>query len=542
MGGTMPGMLKRALAAVGMLLATCAAAALAQQPADAGLFRMYQAGREIGRETFRFSDRAFESTITIPLINLKLHTSATVSAAERVERADLEAFSLTADTLLRRYSAVADGDSLRLTQTAASGEPRRWSKAAAPEAVVPAQSVAAFIALGERAGRQDRTYRAWFPESDTTLAVTVAFRGDTAEVMLQVLRMTATLSPAGRVQVLDIPTQRVRVERFTGGPDSLPPLAGMRRPTPDYSAPADAAYTADDVRVPVRTARGDTFSLACTLTKPKAGGPRYPALVTVTGSGQQDRDENLWPLVPDYRVFRQVAERLAVEGIAVLRCDDRQAGGSTGRVDSATTEDFANDAAAQIAWLRSRSDVDPARVAVIGHSEGGVIGPLLAARDPRLAALVVMAGTAKNGVAVLKDQVSWPIESAPGLASEERARLTAEAIRALVADTANPLVWLRWFRTYEPLPTARRVRQPVLIVQGALDRQVTAGQADTLGAAMRAAGNRDVTVRVFPRLNHLFLVSPTDGSPLEYAALPDVAVPGEVLDTIAVWLRQHLRR
>src|SRR3990172_165503 len=238
MGGTMPGMLKRALAVVGVLVTTCAAAALAQQPADAGLFRMYQAGREIGRETFRFSDRAFESTITIPLINLKLHTSATVSAAERVERADLEAFSLTADTLVRAYSAVADGDSLRLTQTSASGEPRRWRKVAAPEAGVPAQSAAAFIALVERAGRRGRTYRAWFPESDTTLSVTVALRGDTADVALWALRMTATLSPAGRVQVLDIPMQRVRVERFTGGPDSLPPLPGMRRPTPDYTASA----------------------------------------------------------------------------------------------------------------------------------------------------------------------------------------------------------------------------------------------------------------------------------------------------------------
>jgi hypothetical protein len=542
MGGTMLGMLKRALAGVGLLVTTCAAAALAQEQADAGLFRLFQAGRELGRETFRFDARTFESTMSIPLINLKLHTRASLTTGERVERADLEAFDLTADTLLRRYSAVADGDSLRLTQTSASLEARRWSKAAAPEAVVPAQSVAAFVALVERAGRRDRTYRTWFPESDTTLAVTVAFRGDTADVALQALRMTASLSPAGRVQVLDIPMQRVRVERFTGGLDNLPPLAGMVRPTPDYTAPAGMSYTAEEVRVPVGPARGDTFSLACTLTKPKAGGPRYPVVVTVTGSGQQDRDESLWPLVPDYRVFRQVAVRLADEGIAVLRCDDRQAGGSTGRADSATTEDFANDAEAQIAWVRARRDVDPARVAVIGHSEGGLIGPMLAARDPRIAAVVVMAGTAKNGVEVLKYQRSWPIETAPGLTGEERARLTADAVREVVADTLNPLPWLRWFRAYEPLPTARRVRQPALIVQGALDRQVTAGQADSLGAAMRAGGNRDVTVRVFPRLNHLFLVSETDGSPAEYAALTDVAVPADVLDTIAVWLRQHLRR
>jgi dipeptidyl aminopeptidase/acylaminoacyl peptidase len=95
---------------------------------------------------------------------------------------------------------------------------------------------------------------------------------------------------------------------------------------------------------------------------------------------------------------------------------------------------------------------------------------------------------------------------------------------------------------YDPSVTAQRVRQPVLILQGALDRQVTAGQADTLAAAMRAGGNRDVTVRVFPTLNHLFLVSPSGtGDPSEYIALRDVKLPQEVLDTIAAWLSAKLR-
>jgi uncharacterized protein len=104
----------------------------------------------------------------------------------------------------------------------------------------------------------------------------------------------------------------------------------------------------------------------------------------------------------------------------------------------------------------------------------------------------------------------------------------------------RPLAYLVWAQDWDPLPTARRVRAPVLILQGALDRQVSAGQADTLAAAMRAAGNRDVTVRVFPRLNHLFLVSPTNGAPSEYPALTDAAVPAEVLDTLAAWLRVRL--
>jgi hypothetical protein len=100
---------------------------------------------------------------------------------------------------------------------------------------------------------------------------------------------------------------------------------------------------------------------------------------------------------------------------------------------------------------------------------------------------------------------------------------------------------MRWFRTYDPLGAARRVRQPVLILQGALDRQVTAGQADSLGAAIRAGGNRDVTVRVFPGLNHLFVPSPTDGSAAEYVTLTDASVSAEVLDAMAVWLARRLR-
>jgi len=110
----------------------------------------------------------------------------------------------------------------------------------------------------------------------------------------------------------------------------------------------------------------------------------------------------------------------------------------------------------------------------------------------------------------------------------------------VLGDSATTSPWMKWFRAYDPLPTARRVRQPVLILQGDVDRQVSAGQADTLAAAMRAAGNRDVTERVFPHLNHLFLVSPTDGSPSEYPALKDTAIGHDVLDTLADWLAQRL--
>jgi alpha-beta hydrolase superfamily lysophospholipase len=142
---------------------------------------------------------------------------------------------------------------------------------------------------------------------------------------------------------------------------------------------------------------------------------------------------------------------------------------------------------------------------------------------------------------VVRDQFRWRVVSAPDLAAGERDSLLAVADREADAFVDRPVPYLAWAREWDPLPTARRVRAPALILQGALDRQVTAGQADTLAAAMRAGGNRDVTVRVFPRLNHLFVVSPTDGSPTEYASLPDFSVPAAVLDSMAVWLQRRLR-
>ncbi len=285
------------------------------------------------------------------------------------------------------------------------------------------------------------------------------------------------------------------------------------------------------------------MDFSCTLTRPAGGPARVPAVITLTGSGLQDRDENLWPLLPAYHLYRQVAERLARAGIAVLRCDDHGFGASGGSLDSVTMVTFAADAAAQLAYLRGRSDIDAGHLAVIGHSEGGIVGPMVAAEDRQLAALVVMAGTAKSLALVVRDQFLYPVEHAQGLTDAQRATAREQALGAAEQFVNGPQAWLRQARDYDPLPTARRVRAPVLIVQGAVDRQVSAGQADTLAAAMRSGGNRDVTVRKFDGLNHLFLRSPSGtGASDEYASLTDTAVPVEVLDTIATWLAARLRR
>ena len=530
----------RVLAILAALSLTCAVLGSAQEPvADAGLLRWFQGPREIGRESFRRTPLLFETEPQVPMLNLKLRYRSEYDAAGRLVRFEARAFDARADTVVRTYTVVVQGDTLRVRQVGGRPADSSWVKALRAEAVAPSQSLAAMLELAQRAAGRDRAYVAFSPESNDTIRFEVAFHGDSADVRLGPFSMVARLGPSGRVERLEIPMQRLRAERWNGR-DSLPPLEGTRRPTPDYSAPALAPYTAEEVRVPVRTAAGDTLSLGCTLTLPRAGRVPFPAAITITGSGLQDRDESLWPLLPGYRLFRQVAERLAAARIATLRCDDRGFGASTGDATRATTQDFAEDVGAEVVWLQQRPGIARDRIALVGHSEGGVIAPMVAVLHPSVAALVLMAGTAKNGVAVLRDQVAWPIESTPGLSPERRAQLRAEAVRAIETDTTANL-WLRFFRQYEPLPTARRVHQPALILQGELDRQVTAGQADTLAAAMRAGGNRDVTARVFPGLNHLFVPSPTDGSPSEYASLADAAVNREVLDVMAVWLAQRLR-
>ena len=520
-----------------------APAARAQEPVlDQGLYRLFQSGAELGRETFRRTAGDFETSMEIPLLGLRMTTRTAYDAGGHVASYGLQAFNLTADTLLVSYDAVVAGDSVRFTQVRRAGanQERHWSKAAGPlDGFNASQTVASLLGLVGRAERRDTTFHAWSVEQDSMIDVTVRFHGDSALLTSGAFEMPVSLDPAGRVAAAEIAVSRVRITRWSGG-DTLAPLPGMHRPAPDYTAPPDAPYTAVEVRVPVHPAAGDTFSLAGTLTIPKSGRPPYPAAVMITGSGLEDRDENLWPLLQDYRPFRQIAERLAQAGIAVLRVDDRSFGGSTGDASQATTADFAGDCEAQVEWLRTRPDIAKGRIALIGHSEGGIIAPIVAAHDPRVAAIVLMAGTAKNGVQVLVDQAVGPIERAQGLSPDRKAQLGEVAWRGVLGDSTPASPWLRWFRVYDPLATARLVKQPVLILQGAVDRQVSAGQADTLAAALREAGNTDVTERVFPHLNHLFLVSPTDGSPSEYPALKDTRIPSDVLDAIAGWLAPRL--
>ena len=307
-------------------------------------------------------------------------------------------------------------------------------------------------------------------------------------------------------------------------------------PKPDYSAPADAPYVAEEVAV--KTPAGHT--LAGTLTLPKSASRSHPvgAIVTITGSGPQDRDENIG--LQGFRPFRQLADALGRRGIAVLRMDDRGTGASGGTFKGSTSADFAEDVRAGLAYLRTRPEVRADRLAVLGHSEGALIAPMVAEKEPTLRAIVLLAGIAKPGRTALYFQLKNQIEHDTKLTPEMRDSKIAEIDKRIDAMmAADP--WMKFFLTYEPATTMRRVKTPVLILTGSRDQQAVPAEVALQEAAFKEGGNKDITARVVPDVNHLF-VQDTDGFPPNYSKLPPpVMMRADVVEMIVDWLSQHLR-
>lgn len=337
-----------------------------------------------------------------------------------------------------------------------------------------------------------------------------------------------SLDAAGNVTGGLLPAQGMRIVVVVGAAANAVSLG-----RPDYSAPAGAPYSAEEVTI--RTPAGHV--LTGTLTRPTGATDRVPAVVTITGSGAQDRDEYI-AVAGGWRIFRQIADTLGRRGIAVLRLDDRGVGGSGGDVNG-TSADFADDIRAGVAYLRSRPEIDPARIGLVGHSEGGMIAPMVARTDAQLAAVVLMAGPAYTGRQIIDYQIRNGVmgDSAIRAAAKDSA---IAANKAVFDSTSAGRPWMRFFLDYDPIPTARAIKQPVLILQGATDQQVRAEEATLLERALTAGGNRRVTVRILPDRNHLFLRDPI-GHPSGYAKLIDPKVDREVLGALADWLATTLR-
>ena len=292
-----------------------------------------------------------------------------------------------------------------------------------------------------------------------------------------------------------------------------------------------------DVLIPARDGR----QLAGTLTLPAVGHPPFPVAISLTGSGAHHRDGNRAPAHP-YRPFREIANALADKGIAMLRMDDRGVGASTGDANATTGDDVADDVRVAIAWLRGRKEMDAARVALIGHSFGGAVAPMVAGDDARIAALVLMAAPARSFRETMRYQHGRRIQADPGIAPDDREAALARAMaRQEQNAAASEELWRPWLQNKDLLPAVRRVSCPVLILHGTSDQAVPPADALALFATLREASNHRVTLKILESMNHHFNIDPV-GATNRYDQLPSQNLAREFLKTLSAWLAETLAR
>jgi len=314
------------------------------------------------------------------------------------------------------------------------------------------------------------------------------------------------------------------------------------------------------------------IELAGTLTLPEGDGP-FPAVVLISGSGPQDRNEELL----GHKPFLVISDYLTRQGIAVLRYDDRGFGESSGEFSTATTEDFATDAWAAVQYLQTRNEIDNSNIGLIGHSEGGLVAPIVAAEHSEVAFIILLAGPGVPGAEVIiaqseaaqralgiqgdvieltksfneqvfsivlsesVDDVAQAkiMEVIEALSDEDRQRLgiSNEAVAQQISQWTSD--WFRFFLAYDPAPTLERVSVPVLVLNGSKDLQVLATQnLGPIEEALKRGGNTQYEIIEYDNLNHLFQHSET-GAPTEYGQIEETFAP-HVLEKMGRWILERV--
>ncbi|MBN1648322.1 MAG: alpha/beta hydrolase [Spirochaetales bacterium] len=338
-------------------------------------------------------------------------------------------------------------------------------------------------------------------------------------------------------------------------------IAVMQRRPQDITGPCP--YIAEDIQFPGGSAG---VTLAGTLTLPETDGS-YPAVILISGSGPQNRDEEIM----NHRPFHVIADWLTKNGIAVLRYDDRGIAGSGGDFATATSEDFKNDASAAVDYLKGRTDLPVGSIGIIGHSEGAMIAPVLAAENSKVGFIVMLAGSAFSGEEILYQQTK-ALLMARGL-NEAVADLNvklAQQIYQIIKDNPDndqaemllrqyykslgaadaeidkelPRVLTPWFRAFlvfSPRPCLEKLKIPVFALNGSKDLQVVPEvNLQQIEKALKKAGNTRYKIKEYDGLNHLFQPAQT-GAPEEYAKI-DITISEEVLKGITDWIKSLFKQ
>jgi len=347
----------------------------------------------------------------------------------------------------------------------------------------------------------------------------------------------------------------------------LPGSFVLRRPQEPHEP---FPYKSEDLVFTNKQAKVD---LAATLTIPAGKGP-FPAVILVTGSGPQNRNEELF----NHKPFWVIADYLTRNGIAVLRYDDRGTYKSTGNFKTATTFDFADDAEAGFNYLLSRPEIDNERVGIAGHSEGGMIAPVIASRNKKVRFIILLAGPGLPGRLVITRQSSLisrsfgmsdgKIDTANAIndkiydiiESEPDSLNAAQKVRKLLLETIDQSKdlsredkekaiknidqtirfvdrkWFRAFLMFNPVTYLSKVQCPVLAMAGSLDIQVSPDEnLNAILDVMEKTGNKFYQIKKLPDLNHLFQHAKT-GLPSEYNHIEETFAP-EALDIMLNWIK-----
>ena len=546
-----------------LLYCTCALSLLlaapagAQQPAATPKptgYTIFLRGAPVGREELTVREDATGTTITAqgrlaaPLNVVTRRAEIKYSAEGSPERFSLDGSVNGSDVAVRTsfVNGTAQTDGNQGTAKIAASHPF------SPQAIVLPNGVfSLYAALADRlsrvtTGAELRAYILPIAEIGIRVVSNQPERIQIGTAFLNVQRyellfnnpggelaVSLTAGDGGRLIRLSIPAQAIEVVRED--------VASPTSRTQVFSNPGDEAVTIPAVG----------FNLGATITKPTTPSAtsgvaaRVPAVILLPGSGVGDRDG----FVLGIPTLAQLAGAMANAGFMAVRYDKRGFGQSGGRAESATIQDYAEDVRAVVRWLLQRKDVDPKRIAVVGHSEGAWVALLAAAREKRLAAVASLAGPSTTGAELVLEQQQHALDQMKLTPAEREQKIALQKqIQAAVVSgkgwetvpkeerTAADTPWFNSLLTFDPARVLKDVRQPLLFVHGELDRQVPVAHVDRLADLARTqSDSKSVDVIVIKGVNHL-LVPAITGEVAEYSALADRNVSKDVSGAVTAWL------